>query len=284
MGNNTMPKCSCITCNDIGKYPFGVRRRGMNNAYLCEYHRSGLESYFTENMNFLGKPKKHGLTFGIEFETDSATAYGRLEMMLEGFLPTSDSSINGPEFKSPIFYGTNAIKAFLPTIDALIDSGNIGLNFHDNGTHTHVGHIVYLNSTTMDYVRRFYHSLFVPLSDALKDSPAKTAAVFGRNFVYYASSINSNSEATKHTNFVNVQHDNTLEWRLVQYHCAEQYGKALDFCRKASAIVFNDFCAKVIEDGLESGQYLSSEKREELKKLAVKTGEKLVKLWDKVEF
>lgn len=284
MGNNTMPKCTCVNCSNIGKYAYGVRRRGMNNAYLCEYHKSGLESYFTENNNFSGKPKKHGLTFGIEFETDSATTYGRLEMMLEDFLPTSDGSINGPEFKSPIFYGTNAIKAFLPTIDDLIFSGNIGLDWTENGTHTHVGHVTFLNALTMGYIRRFYHSLFVPLNNALKDSPAKTTAIFGRNFTYYASSINSNSDAMNHCNFINVQHNNTIEWRLAQYHNARQYSACLDFCRKASEIVFNDFCAKIIEDGLTENQRLSDEKKEELKKLAQKTGQKLVKAWEKIEF
>ena len=284
MGNNTMPKCACITCNNIGKYAFGVRRRGGNNAYLCQYHMEGLESYFTENNVFFGKPKKHGFTFGIEFETDYASSYGRLEMLLESFLATSDSSINGPEFKSPIFYGTSAIKAFLPTIDELITMGDIGLNWEENGTHTHIGHVTLLNSLTMSYIRRFYHSLFIPLSDALKENPAKTKAIFGRNFVYYASPVNASSSAIDHCNFVNTQHNNTLEFRLCQYHNAEQYSTCLDFCRKVAEIVFNDFCNKILEDGLTEGQYLSSEKNEELKKLAQKTGKKLVKAWDKVEF
>ena len=281
MGNNTMPKCSCTGCGNIGKYAYGVRRRGMNNAYLCEYHKQGLESYFTENNIFWGKPKAHGLTFGIEFETDYATEYGRLEMMLEGFLPTSDSSINGPEFKSPIFYGTNSIIAFLPTIDELIESDNIRINFVENGTHTHVGHVSLLNSLTMSYIRRFYHSLFGQLSKALEADPTKTASIFGRYFTYYADKINERSDAENHCNFVNVQHDNTLEWRLVQYHNAKQYSAALTFCRKASAIVFNDFCAYVIDKGYYSGQTLSSDQIADMKKVAAKVGTKLVKIWGK---
>lgn len=281
MGNNTMPKCSCTGCGNIGKYAYGVRRRGMNNAYLCEYHKQGLESYFAENSLIWGKPKAHGLTFGIEFETDFSTEYGRLEMMLEGFLPTSDSSINGPEFKSPIFYGTNAIMAFLPTIDELMESENIRINFSENGTHTHVGHVSLLNDTTMNYIRRFYHSLFLPLSKALEENPAKTADIFGRYFTYYADRINEHSNAEDHCNFINVQHDNTLEWRLVQYHNAKQYATALTFCRKASAIVFNDFCAYVIDKGYYAGQSLSSDQIAEMKRIASKTGAKLVKLWGK---
>lgn len=282
MGNNTMPKCSCMGCRNIGKYAYGVRRRGMNNAYLCEYHKTGLESYFTENRMFWGKPKTHGLTFGIEFETDYSSEYGRLEMMLEGFLPTSDASINGPEFKSPIFYGTNAIMAFLPTIDELIESDNIRINFAENGTHTHVGHVSLLNDLTMSYIRRFYHSLFLPLSKALEDNPAKTTEIFGRYFTYYADKVYERSNAENHCNFINVQHDKTLEWRLVQYHDAKQYSAALTFCRKASAIVFEDFCAYVIEKGYYSGQTLSSEQITDMKRVANKTGKKLVKLWEKI--
>ena len=281
MGNNTQPKCSCTGCGNIGKYAYGVRRRGMNNAYLCEYHKQGLESYFTENRLFWGKPKAHGLTFGIEFETDYSSEYGRLEMMIEGFLPTSDSSINGPEFKSPIFYGTNSIMAFLPTIDELIESGNIRINFTENGTHTHVGHVSFLNDLTMNYIRRFYHSLFLPLSKALEENPAKTADIFGRYFTYYADKINEHSSAENHCNFVNVQHDKTLEWRLVQYHNAKQYSTALTFCRKASAIIFNDFCSFILTAGYYSGQTLSSDQITELKRIASKAGKKLVKLWEK---
>ena len=204
-------------------------------------------------------------------------------MLLEGFIATSDSSINGPEFKSPIFYGTNAISAFTPSIDELINSGNLSIDFHENGTHTHVGHVTLLNSLTMSYIRRFYHSLFVPLCEEMKNAPVKTDNIFGRYFVYYADMIDNTSNSMEHRNFINVQHSNTLEFRIVQYHNATQYDKALKLCRKIATIVFNDFCAFVIEKGYFEGQTLNPEQKQELKDVATKTGKKLAKAFQNFE-
>lgn len=281
MGNNTMPKCACLECNSIGKYALPVRRRGGNNAYVCEYHKNALESYFKKNNNFQGKQKKHGDTIGIEFETDYASLQGRIEMLLQGFIPTSDGSIRGPEFKSCIMYGTSTIKAFLPSIDDMIASGDIGLDFDANGTHLHIGNIYHLNSRTMSYIRRFYHSLFVPLSDAMKNNPVRVKRIYGRNFTYYASSISSSSDAREHTNFINTQHEKTLEFRLCQYHDAAQYGYCIDFNRKLADIVFNTFCVKVEEMGLIEDAILTEEQKRELKQTAQKTAEKLVKEFNK---
>lgn len=281
MGNNTQPKCQCLECNSIGKYALPVRRRGGNNAYVCEYHKNALESYFKKNNNFQGKPKKHGDTFGTEFETDYASLQGRIEMLLQGFIPTSDGSINGPEFKSCIMYGTSTIKAFLPSIDEMIASGDIRINFNANGTHLHIGNIYHLNSCTMSYIRRFYHSLFVPLSDAMRNDQEKVKRIYGRNFTYYAQHISLTSDAREHTNFINTQHEKTLEFRLCQYHNAAQYSYCIDFNRKLADIVFNTFCVKVEEMNLVEDATLTEEQKRELKKTAQKTAAKLVKEFEK---
>lgn len=284
MGKNNAPICQCPFCNAIGTHKYGVRRRGGGNAFMCSIHAVENESYFTENNNWQGTPKAHGMTIGREFETDYASPYARLEMMLQGWLPTRDSSINGPEFKSCIMHGFNTIKAFNPTIDFLMESGDLRMNYADyrgTGTHTHIGHIKLLNSLTMSYIRRFYHSLFVPLCEKMEADPEKVKRIFGRNFVYYASPIDRHTDPEEHRNFINVQHDNTLEWRICQYRNATQDSHCIDVIADMSSKVFNTFCAKVLEMGLYDGQTLTDEQKTELKKAANKTAKQIVKVWEK---
>lgn len=277
MGNNRNPICQCPNCRNLGVDGMGVKRRGGGRAFLCEYHVRGLESYYTENNNWAGKSKAHRKTFGVEFETDFASKYARLEFMLQGFLPTRDISINGPEFKSPIMNGKNALKAWLPTIDELLDSGDLRINWDYRnggalgscGTHTHVGHLDLLNVHTMGVVRKYFRELFTPLCLAMLQEPEKVERVFGRNFVDYAEPLNRWSSWDTHSTFINLQHDNTLEWRICVYRNAAQYSHCVDVVEAFSDKVFS-FC-----DGC-----LSRSDEDNLK-AAKKAAKQIVKVWEK---
>jgi hypothetical protein len=115
----------------------------------------------------------------------------------------------------------------------------------------------------------------------MQDDSEKVKRIFGRDFVGYASPITNRTEATNHSNFINVQHDNTLEWRICVYRNAEQYAHCVDVIADMSSKVFNTFCAKVIEMGLTEGQTLTAEQKAELKKSADKTARQIVKVWEK---
>ena len=278
MGNNTMPKCQCPNCSNLGKYSFPVRRRGNNNAYLCEYHKRSLESYYTENENRLGTPKANGMTYSIELETMNPNFQARLELCLAGFLPTSDGTVD-VEFKSPIYEGANAIKAFLPSIQWMLDN-NLMVIDNNCGTHFHCGHHTYINGFYMEYIRRFYHSLFVPLCDAMMQNREKAASIFGRNFGEWNEPINTSCSAMNHTNFINVQHEYTLEFRSMFFKNDTQYSNGIDFCRKITEIVIKGFCMKLETMNLSSGQTLNGEQKAAIKKATDKTAAKLVKLFN----
>lgn len=278
MGNNTQPCCQCPNCNNIGLFAYPVRRRGNNNAYLCGYHKRSLESYYAENSMRLGTPKANRLTYSIELETMSPNFQARLELCLAGFLPTSDCTVDA-EFKSPIYEGTNAIKAFLPSIQWMLDNEMITID-HNCGTHFHVGHHELINPVTMNYIRRFYHSLFVPVCNAMMADRTKTASIFGRDFGNWNSPINEHCDAEEHTNFINVQHEYTLEFRSMFFRTDAQYSNGIDLCRKVTEIVCNFFCAKVVEMGLNADQRLTNEQKTILKESADKVGKKLVKLFE----
>lgn len=278
MGKNTEPRCSCIGCNRIGVYAHQVRNRGGGNAYLCADHERELASYYRENTERMGTEKAHGYTFSIELECMRPTPTARIELCIKRYLPTHDGTVDA-EFKSPIYNGTPAIKSFLPSIQWLIDSGNMVID--DNcGTHFHVGQKTYITPFYMGYIRRYYHSLFVPLSDAMRVNRAKVEYIFGRNLCGWASAVTAASNEMNHSNYLNVEHDFTLEWRLCFFKSAEQYARAVDFCRAATEIVVNDFCKTVEKMHLTDGQRLSDAQRQKLKSAADKAGRKIAAMFD----
>lgn len=279
MGNNTMPKCQCPNCSAIGTHKYSVRRRGGNMAYLCDFHSRYLENYATENNYRLGEQKVNGFTYSVELETMHSEFQARLELLLAGYIPTSDSTVD-VEFKSPIYEGLNAIKAYLPSIQWMIDENLIVIDNHC-GTHFHVGHHNYINSKYMHYIRRFYHSLFVPLSDAMRENDEKATAIFGRGFGYWSQAINRRCDAMEHTNFINVQHEYSIEFRRMYFSNAEQYSRGIDFCKAVTAKVINGFCMKVENMNLTEYQTLTESQKEELKKAADKTARQIVKVFEK---
>ena len=282
MGNNTNPKCQCPNCGNIGTHKYAVRRRGGGNAFLCDYHAHSLESYYTENSLRIGEMKANGFTYSVELETSFADFQARLELCVAGFLPTHDSTVFA-EFKSPIYNGANGLKAFLPSIQDMLNSGDMRID-DSCGTHFHVGHNNYINPLYMSYIRRFYHSLFIPLSNVLLENETKATAIFGRDFTYWATAINGQSGAEDHRNFINTQHDNTLEFRRCFFKNAKQYSRCADFCRAITEKVVNTFCKEVEKMGLYSGQTLTKEQRAQLKKAADKAARQMVKVFEKAQY
>ena len=309
MGNNTTPKCSCVNCNNLGKYAYPARRRGGNNAYLCSFHRTSLDSYYSENNLFVGKPKANGITISHELEVMKPTEYARLELCLQGYLPTHDSTVDA-EFKSAISYGLNTISSYADTIEYLRNSGEIVLD-GNVGLHTHFGHTL-INSVTMAYIRRFYHSLFIPTMTAWKNNPEKYTTLFGRKAGGWACCVTDmNSVPVEHTNAVNVQHEPTIEFRSPRFQTAKQYIAVVNYLKKVVLAVVETYIPALIEAGLitidENGKpvaigdiggkkisdswdsfnagitTLNTEQRKLLKEAADKTSKKLVKMWESLD-
>lgn len=309
MGNNTTPKCSCVNCNNIGKFSYPARRRGGNNAYLCSFHRTSLDSYYDENTLFLGKPKANGITISQELEVMKPTEYARLELCLQGYLPTHDSTVDA-EFKSAISYGLNTISSYADTVEYLKNNGEIVLD-GNTGLHTHFGHTL-INSATMAYIRRFYHSLFVPLLQTWNNDTEKYITLFGRKAGGWANcNVTMDSSPVEHTNSINTQHEPTLEFRSPRFQTAKQYIACVNYLKKVVLTVVDNYIPALIAAGLitidDTGKpiaigdisgkkvsdrwdefnagiaVLSNEQRKLLKEAADKTGKKLVKMWDKLD-
>ena len=235
--------CTAVTTNPVDERWISVplKNRGNRFGYLCPLHSNGYgdSDYSDENDTLRGKMKKNGYTYSFEFEVRRPSVVFRAELLNAEFLPTRDITTEC-EFKSPIYLGLNAIPKKLQTIESLLNNGH-GAVTDGDGTHFHVGHVDYINHETMRYISRFYHSLFVPLSDAMRENPELTEKLFGRNFVHYAQAVNENTRPYAHENFINIQHDNTIEFRLCKFRNSAQYMNAVHFCKAATDAIINNF-------------------------------------------
>lgn len=268
----------CLYCNNEGTVRVQLASRGGRSAWLCDEHasRMGDESYYRDNSTRRGNAN-HGFTFSIELEMHRPTATMRAELEVVDFIPTQDCTTD-TEFKSPIYESLKPLPKKLATIEKLINEGH-GTVTEADGTHFHVGHKDSINATTMDYLRRFYHSLFIPLCEAMKSNSEATVKLFGRNFVHYASPINASTNPTNHANFINLQHDNTIEYRLCKFNNAEQYVNVAKFCKDCTTAIINNFIEHFNDENFDTRRYANITEYRRHK--ASVTAQKLVKLFEK---
>lgn len=271
------PICNFPGCRQCATVAMPLARRGGRNAYMCEFHAHGMASYSSDNNRRQGKVKNTGDTFGWEFETSYSDLTARSEFIAAKFLPTSDCTVD-VEYKSPIYNGLNSISKTFTTFDKLIANGNLKIG--DNcGTHTHYGNREYINRETMDYLRRFYHSLFVPLCEKMQETSSKTAAFWGRDFTYYANRIDRYSDPLAHTNFINLQHNNTIEFRLCKYQNAEQMMRVARFIKAVGNTIIENFIKHFNDTEIDTRRYKNI--TEYRKHKAQITANKIVKLYEK---
>ena len=272
-------KCMCNNCNNIGTVKVAIPNRGNRNGFMCTFHARQLEGYTTENDFRKGNRKANGFTFSCELETSHSTAKARGELLNFGFLPTSDCTVS-VEYKSPIYEGLNAISKQTASIEKLMNDGQLEID-STCGTHFHVGHADHINPETMQYIRRFYHSIFVPLSDCMVANPSETTAFWGREFRNgtWANPINANSNALEHRNFINMEHAYTVEFRLAKFRTAEQYMQVVKFCRDVVNAVIENFVKHFNDSDFDRTRYADVTAYRKHK--AEVTANKIVKLYKK---
>ena len=235
-------KGHCLVCGVEVMGGAGFRRyiRGRGLRVLCVEHASGLMGYHrSEDLraDSIGTEKKTILaatSVGVEIETDADSRYdetylrfrGTLERV--GFVFESDCTVNTGEAPSPKMFG-------LATISAILRNNQDCLYMLDTprtGAHTHVG------IDDMEYLRRYYHSIFVPFSDWLAShSDAWLIENFGSTFRGYARRINASSDVWEHSNVVNMQHDHTIEFRLSRIAGYKQYMRVIKFWREVGCFI-----------------------------------------------
>lgn len=231
-------------CNCIGTHRYISAASGGKERCLCDFHFAEMQSYSTENSTKRGTANKMNdirrrQTFSVELETMRPTATARGQLAEKDFVATSDCTVD-VEFKSPIWEtGKSAIATMTKTVDLLKRNGDITIDSHC-GTHFHVGLKddnggIKGMTAYMDYIRRFYHSLIVPFSDFIMAQPDKGAQVFGRPLGgEWAQPVNMQTPSMEHRNFINVQHEYSLEFRQMFFVNGAQYARAMRLCRRCA--------------------------------------------------
>ena len=213
--------------------------RGGRIAYMCRDCASRNRYYHTSNTELQGKAKNNKVRVGWELESSYSDDYARNILFEYGMIPTNDSSLHG------------------------------------NRTCEYVsGRAVY-----MGYIRRFYHSLFIPLADAMRENPTKTKKLFGRCFTHYARDINRYTDADSRYNFINVTNDSNIEFRLNKFVTAKQSQELTKMEVEMVKCIVKNFCEHFMDTEWDRTRY---EKRTHYRKhKADVTANKLVKLFEK---
>ena len=241
----------CLHCGneDYTRNMTKIDSPSRNYFYICFYCKDKEYGYSLENPEVTHKQAKHGLTYSIELETSDRNMESNW-LYQYNFLPTSDGSITGPEWKSPIWRNLSGIKQLLRTIEKKCITDN------NCGTHLNIGTY---NQEKINMIKKYYHALFVPLSDYLLNHETDMKRIFGRCFVYYACPINSDSYPLEHRNFINIEHDTHLEFRLCKLITADQYMTCIKMCSEFIKTINNNFIAHYndheIDNSIEINSY-----------------------------
>lgn len=236
-----------------------------NYFYICPRCKDLKYGYNRENNTFTRQANKDNITVSYEFETSSREIESNWLYQYD-FIPTHDSTVY-VEWKSPIYKNIRGLAKLFRTIESKLHIG------YDCGTHTNVGTF---EGDEMSYIIRFYHSLFVGLSDHMRNNEEKAIKLFGRGFNRWACTIDRSSSPTNHSNFINVEHNTHLEFRMAKFVNANQFLHCTKFCIAVVKAVRNNFINNFNKSGLT---------REELKAhrlhKAKITSNKLIALFDK---
>lgn len=271
-------------------------KRGGNSAHICARCASRNEYYHTQNNKILGTDKVNEVLCGIEFECSYSDEYARNAMFEYGFIPTHDCSIrsdgngrrygndgNACEYVSGLMKGLNRASKFALTCDKLIADGHLKVN-DSCGTHFHVSidsmKDEYGEKTYIGYIQRFYHSLFIPLNNAMQANPEKTTALFGRMFGHYCGVITSTaSPAYDRYLWVNLTNNNNIEFRLNRFVSGKQYQNLMKMEVEMVKCIVKNFCEHFNDTDFDTRRY---ETRTAYRKhKAQVTANKLVKLYEK---
>jgi len=260
-------------------------KRGGNGAYMCLDCAENNRWYHTSNTELQGVAKANRVFVGWELESSFSDSYARNILFEYGMIPTNDSSLHGSrtcEYVSGIHQGLNIGSKMCESIEKLMQDGHLEIN-NSCGTHFHVSidsmKDANGNKTYMGYIRRFYHSLFVPLCKAMQDNPEKTEALFGRYFTHYARNIDSFADADCRYNFINVTNDSNIEFRLNKFVNAKQSQAVTKMEVEMVKCIIKNFCEHFMDVEWDRRRY---EKRTAYRKhKADVTAKKLVKIFEK---
>lgn len=228
----------------------GVFIPSRGKRYLCQacaretrqtlsYHSNARQGFQTIGTQKVGAVES--VTIGVEFEAlviEGINDYTLRRYLMKIGKIEDDGSV---DWETP-----TAVMRGLKTLSKAceyIERGGFLPCFNNErcGAHVHA------HCTKVPYVRRYYHSIFLPLARYIRAmSDEHRVEVFGSTYRYYAQDINSDSNPRAHANIFNTQHEYTLEFRLPRITGKNQYMEVVKFWRE---VVYTINTFEFHEDG-----------------------------------
>lgn len=282
---------TCQCCNTIHPTSEMVKtalpKRGNASAYMCQRCAQFNQGYHSQSNKNRGTNKANAVAVGIELETSYTNDNARNQLFAYGLIPTNDCSLSGSrtcEYVSGIIKGLNIPSKLAVSIETLMNNNELQIN-NSCGTHFHVsinnmknanGEQIYMN-----YIKRFYHSLFLPLTEAMQANPEATKAVFGRYFQSdYCKAITETScpDYDRYL-FINVLNASNIEFRLNKFQNAKQFQNLMKMEVEMVQAIITNFCEHFNDENIDTRRYNNIRKYRKHK--ASVTAKKLVKIFKK---
>lgn len=265
--------------------------RGGRVAYICDECAEKEYGYDARNNLMVGEWKAGHWTASWELEVMGASYTAQAELLSHGYLPTSDCTV-WREYKSPIYRGLGGLVKYSKSVQQLLDRNDLRIDHHC-GAHLHLGvgewedHLtggVYaLDGRTLERLWAYRDELLGPLGEWLDGHPTECEAVFGRALspdwadtierATYCHNYDGTVEAMERCHAARYGYCNlasssdcTIEWRVLYFNSAEQYGRAVMLCKTLTALLlrFNDYARS---------PYYSDD---EIQRKALRTGYKML--------
>lgn len=267
-----------------------VKNPKSHYGYICS-HCLRSEDYYSSNeansTKTTGtKEKTVSITTGFEFETSDNMDANRLKMLEHyGFKATSDGSISGSEYKSPIFNNLNGIAKLMYS---MVDSEETGAGFpnlNECGCHVNVWSSD-LNEKDWQRIQNYYNIIFKPLYDAVAND-ANAYKLFGRGIknsrydTYYYRGFGLHHETMVNMQSNKITHPR-IELRICAYANNKQFMNCLRFANDFMKTILVNFSRNYMTDSQaqamgKTSEFATAHNRHK----AEITAQKLVKVYNK---
>lgn len=220
-----MIKCANPHCKHKGeKFPKSSMHYIEKLGYVCS-DCFNVKGYSEKNKIVKGIITDSNRGYSIEFETNM-TPSEIYKLLKYGFINTSDGSIQGYEWKSPIYYSTKILFKHIDILNEFSYTVTKGC-----GTHLHVE----LKNKKRIYSEDWVY-IFNPLIHYLYINRENTIKVWGRFFNTYATADCTGTDRYEAFSLA-TSTKKTIEFRLPMYKDKEQYKRIVRFAKKVAEIL-----------------------------------------------
>ena len=242
----------CVECGRLTNEEMGGKRVTIpsqrNGIWVCCDHRGkrNLHGYGEENTTHVGSGNADGISISLELESMGCSTHARAYLVDNKFLATSDATVD-IEYKSPIYDSEQPLAKIIGGIEYMDtkDEYKFKVNHYKCGLHTHFGFID--NRYNFRNLFTDYRILFEELDEIVRGLDEQDMeTIFGRTFGSYREPL-SFYNPDRHENWINIQHNYSLEIRLPRFVNAVQYMKFLKTFKKMFKALDTHYISKGAE-------------------------------------